>query len=194
MLKQVATVLIGSCALTCAAQQSQTNPQIIRLEAKGNLEATAPLGCVDLQSVTAAHTPADIVPGIRLCLDSAKYEKAAVLFAVAGVFGKFDTLRVADKTAHQAVAALQVTHLNSVEPEHKSALQKVLKEIAEPKSAALAQICGYLKAMGPPSYQPTYMLQHGMSAFTGKGGGTTAGFNSAEAWATSLDSYLHCPL
>jgi hypothetical protein len=193
MHKQMAVFLVGAVALTFAVQQPLSSAQIVSIEAKGNLEANAPLGCVDMRSVTAAHTPADMIPGVRICLDSAEYVKAADLLAVFRAFGKFDTLRVADKTAHQAIVVLQGNHLGTAAQEHRAAAQEVLKKFGDPGSAELARLCGYLRAIGPPSYQPTYMLQHGMSAFTGQGGGLTQGFDAKVEWAKMLDGYLRCP-
>jgi hypothetical protein len=193
MRRRVGVVLAGVVALTCAFGQSARSAQIVMLETEGNLASTAPLGCVDLGSVTPAQTPADIIPGVRKCLDSSEYAKAADLFAVFRAFGKFDTLRVADKSAHQGLLVLQMNFLDKATQESKTAVQELIKKFVDPTSAELMQLCKHMKAIGPPSYVPTYMLQHGISAFTGQGAGLVQGFDAKVAWGTTLDGYLHCP-
>lgn len=60
-----------------------------------------------VSSVSNKHTPADIYPGVAACLKAGDFEKAAQLYLTAGTFGRFDQLRVSDRTAHQAVTVLQ---------------------------------------------------------------------------------------
>ncbi len=193
-MRAVTVIVVALVAVGCAPQQSaKTTPQITNYEAKGNLQATQPIACVGLAELTNRHTPADIFPGVRQCIDSGEYGKAADLFAVAGVYGRFDMLRVADRTAHQAITVLQMNTLGSLKQARVDAFQESIKGRFEARSSDLVRICDHVKSSGAPAYQPVYMLQHGMSAFTGVGGGIKSDFNRAEAWAASLDGDLHCP-
>jgi hypothetical protein len=110
------------------------------------------------------------------------------------VYGRYDTLRVADKTAHQAVTVLQMQMFSSMSKEKAAAFRKGLQDsLGVP--ASLAVVCGDIARIGPPGYHPRYMIQHGMGAFQ-KGepsDGLVAGFDAPAAWKQSLDSYLHCP-
>jgi len=56
------------------------------------------------------------------------------------------------------------------------------------------QICSELETLGPPEYVPTYMLEHGMAAFTKtmKNGGLVENFNAQSAWTNVLREYVHC--
>lgn len=193
-MKFVTAFVIALAAVAYAAQQpAKTTPQITNHEAKGNLQATQAIGCRGVAELTNRHTPADIFPGVRKCIDAEEYGKAADLFAVAGVYGRFDMLRVSDRTARQAIMALRMNNLGSLEQARVDAFQQSMKGRFNAGSSDLVRICDHVKSMGPPAYHPVYMLQHGMSAFTGAGGGIKSDFNPSEAWAASLDGYLHCP-
>lgn len=178
----------------CAAQQpTNAAPQVTNYESESNLKATKPVACIGLDELTNQNTPADIFPGVRKCIDAGEYEKAANLFAVAGVYGRFDTLRIVDKTAHQAIKALQLEYLSSIDKARAEEFQEAIRGRLDADSSDLVRICDDIKKIGAPEYEPVYMLQHGISAFTGTGGGIKTDFNVAEAWAASLEDYLHCP-
>ena len=165
---------------------------IVSYEAKGNLESPKPLLCVDLSEVTNEHNPADILNGMKKCMELKDYKNVARLFAIAGVYGKYDTYRVKDESAHQAIFVLQQNIiLNFNEAEQKSLMESLNKELADPIS--LNEICQAIRKIGPPKYYPKYMVQHGIQAFTeNNGNGLIEEFNSDESWNLALKSYLHC--
>jgi hypothetical protein len=165
--------------------------KITNLETKDNLKSFHHLDCVDLAALTTDDTPADIYPAVRTCIDHGEFQRAARLFAVAGAYGRFDTLRVLDSSAHQAIPVLGMTNLSDLSQDAKEQFRAAFKAIIS--SDRLAELCGQARKLGPPTYYPTYMTQHGMSAFTGKGGGLKEDLNVAEAWDSSLSTYLHCP-
>src|SRR5690349_21994397 len=98
-------LLASACATT---PQEPSRPKVTNYEAKGNLQSFAPLGCVGIADLSNRNTPADITPAVRKCIDAGDYVRAADMFAVAGVYGRFDMLRVSDTTAHQALIVLQM--------------------------------------------------------------------------------------
>ena len=164
--------------------------KITNFETKDNLKSFHHLDCVDLTALTTDDTPADIYPAVRTCIDHGDFERAVRLFAVAGLYGRFDTLRVLDVSAHQAISVLGMTSFSDLSQGAKEQFQATFK--ASLSSDRLVELCGQARKLGPPTYYPTYMTQHGMSAFTGKGGGLKEDLNVAEAWDSSLSTYLHC--
>ena len=100
------TTFLVLVVLTLLAGPSEA--QVTNHESPGNLQVKAPLGCVTLSEVTNEETPADIYPGVAACVKSGAYQKAALLYAVAGTFGYFDQLRVSDSSARQAVMAIEM--------------------------------------------------------------------------------------
>ena len=164
---------------------------VTNLESKDNLKSFHHLDCIDVGALTTDDTPADMYPAVRTCINRGDFQRAARLSAIAGAYGRFDTLRVNDVSAHQALQVLQLNNLQSLSPEAKEKFQATVKEIIA--SNELAELYAQARKLGGPTYYPTYMTQHGMSAFTGKGAGLKENFNAAEAWESSLTGYLHCP-
>ncbi|BEV08937.1 hypothetical protein [Methylophilus sp. DW102] len=131
---------------------------------------------------------------VAVCAKQNKNKDAAILFALAGVYGRFDTLRVSDKSAHQAVTVLKMQMFSSLTPEQQNAFrEEATKTLSNPNE--IASKCKAIKHVGPPRYSPIYMIQHGMAAFTGgkSGNGLVKDFDPQAAWQQSLDGYLHCP-
>ncbi len=169
---------------------AQTN---VSIEAKGNLESPKPCGCVDLLEVTNENNPADILNGMGKCIELKQFEKAARLFAIAGVYGKYDTYRVKDKSAHQALLVLQQSILLNIDESDKNNLIDSLNKELKSGSKELSDICQAIQQVGIPKYYPKYMIQHGIQAFTeNEGNGLIEEFNSSESWNLALKSYLHC--
>lgn len=182
----VAVIVVG-----CAPQTQRS--QFTNYETKGNLETKAPLACASIGEVTNQHTPADIYPGVAACVKAGNYEKAVPLYALAGVYGRFDQLRVSDSTARQAVQVLQMNNFADFTKEQQDAFKKAMLAATEAGSSTFASICSGIERLGPPNYFPTYMVQHGMGAFTGGSGGIKDDFDSKQGWRDSLSGYLHCP-
>ena len=184
-----AIAVVASCALGGAAASAQ----VTNYETKGNQQSLSPVGCVDVPSVSRQNTPADIYPGVRKCIEAKDYVRGARLFAVAGVYGRFDTLRVLDESAHAAVPALQYLSFAQIDEAVSAEFRATVKVSFAPGSRELADLCKQIRTLGPPAYAPTYMTQHGLSAITGTGGGLKADFNPSQAWESALTGYLNCP-
>lgn len=188
-----AAALVGCTTPSPRTPANTTTSQVTNYETPGNLQANAPLGCVPISEVTNKHTPADIYPGMAACIKAADYEKAAPLFAVAGAFGRFDQLRVSDSTARQAITVLQLKYADDLTKEQRENFVRTLQSMLSPGSSQLAVLCSAVEPKGPPDYLPTYMIQHGMGAFsTQTSNGLKYGFDSDKGWKDSLNGYLHC--
>ena len=167
--------------------------KINTIETEGNLESPNPCGCVELSEVTNEHNPADILNGMGKCIELKDFEKAAKLFAIAGVYGKYDSYRVKDKSAHQALRVLQQNILMNLDEEDQENFITQLKKTLESNSEELNSVCLDIQQVGIPTYYPKYMIQHGIQSFTEEGGdGLVEEFDSEESWELSLKSYLHC--
>lgn len=167
--------------------------QNISIEAKGNLESPKPCGCIDLSEVTNENNPADILTGMGKCIELKQFTKAARLFAISGVYGTYDTYRVKDKSAHQALIVIQMGILGNIDENDKNNLTESLKKELKAGSKELRTICQTIQQIGIPKYHPTYMIQHGIQAFTDNNkNGLVEGFNSEESWNLALKNYLHC--
>ena len=188
LMKKLLIVLI----LTLGINNIQAQ-KTISLEAEGNLESPNPCDCVEISGVTNEHNPADILNGMGKCIKQKDFGKAARLFAIAGVYGKYDSYRVKDKSAHQALIFLQQNILMDISEEDKNEMISELKKTLKEGSSELSNVCQEIQKVGIPKYYPKYMIQHGIQAFIETdGNGLVEDFNSAESWGLALNSYLHC--
>jgi hypothetical protein len=168
--------------------------QVTNYETEGNLEVTHDIGCADSGDLKNVYSAVDLYKGLAQCLKDGDYEHGILLFAMAGVYGRYDTLRVADESAHQATTVLRMTYLDSIDESKKLMFLDKLKEtLGTPEG--LERICTELRKIGAPAYFPRYMIQHGMGAVLGDASkdGLVDGFDSESSWEKSLDTYLHCP-
>lgn len=189
----IAVLAIG-LAFEGRAADPARRPQIKNYEAPGNLESKYDLGCVGAEKLESKYTPTDLYTAFSRCIEAGKYREGTFLFALAGVYGRFDTFRVADKTAHQAVAVARMQALGGVDKDKQTAFQDNLnKTLGDPED--LTAVCKDIRRIGPPSYFPRYMIQHGMGAFlkSGPADGLVKNFDAKAAWKRALDTYLHCP-
>lgn len=169
--------------------------QVVDHQAPGNLQATKTLPCTALQDITVHDTPADLMAAIPRCIRDGRNTDAADLFTMAGVFAHFDEQRVADRTAHGAFQALKSNLVGKFDQLGKGPLIAFTQALQERMSHAdtyQKSLCALAERLGPPRYAPTYMLSHGMSAFTGKDTGLVPVFDAAAAWKTTQKDYIRC--
>lgn len=164
---------------------------VTNFESKGNLESNNPSGCTGIDGLSNKNTPADIFIGIKKCLDEDNYENASQLYLAALVYGRYDTIRVEDKTAHQVIAVLRLNYLGGLSKEKIQKLQSEIKKSTE----NIGSVCTSLKQLEKPDYYPRYMIQHGMGAFLGNKSkdGINSDFNPNKVWEDVLSGYLKCP-
>ena len=165
----------------------------ISLEAEGNLESPNPCECVELSKITNTHNPADILHGMKKCIEQKDFGKAVRLFAIAGVYGTYDSYRVKDKSAHQALIVLQQNNIMDSSEDNIKNLMAELKQTLKEDSTELKNVCEEIQKVGIPKYHPKYMIQHGIQAFIdAEGNGLVENFNSEKSWELALKTYLHC--
>lgn len=187
---------IGALLLVpiCAAQGQETTGTVYNYVTEGNLQSLNPVGCEPLTAVTPEHTAADLMSGVRACLEANDPSKAIRLFALANAYGHFDALRVADATARQALMALRTELSNGLSEDQLASLQEAAKTTLMQGSPQVEEVCLQLRAVGMPQYHPTYMIQHGIGAFLNDGGDDLLpDFAPAEAWEEVLRQSLSCP-
>ena len=191
------TVAVAACLLAltipaCAVDPG-AQPTIHNHEAPGNLESKYDLDCIAASQVKNQYTPTDLYQAMAKCITDGKYQDGAFLFALAGVYGRFDILRVEDSTAHQAITVALMQALGPLDQDKRTAFQEGIKTAFLPEN--LAAMCKKVERIGPPGYFPRYMIQHGMNAFYNNDGGDglVKDFDAKAAWQQSLTSYLHCP-
>jgi hypothetical protein len=176
--------------LALAAISSSAFAQVTAYQSSGNLEVTHKLGCIAMAEVKNEYTPPDLMRALHICAKARRYDDAFMLFTVAGVYAYFDTKRVPDISAQDAFQVLMAN--DPIDEDDQPIFQKLLEAYTTPGSPEFVRKCAAIEKLGPPTYEPVYMIRHGMGAFLGAGAGTPKDFDARAAWKGSLGSYLHC--
>ncbi|MBQ4835738.1 hypothetical protein [Pseudoalteromonas luteoviolacea] len=165
----------------------------VNIEAKGNLEAFTPARCVEMTELSNKQSPADIFIGVAECLSNKEFGKASELLLAALAYGKYDTLRVKDKSAHQAISVLRMNSLSQLSELELKELQSTFAALMN-NPIEKKKLCNKLEKLGSPQYIPKYMIQHGISAFTGKNKVLVDDFDAHAAWSEVKAEYAKCNL
>ncbi|MGL4605784.1 MAG: hypothetical protein ACRCU9_16725 [Iodobacter sp.] len=184
-----ALILYFVFLLTAAVSEAE----IINHFAPGNLESTQHVECES--KLSNKMTPADLYPALPLCIKKSEYDKALFIYMLAAAYGKFDSLRVADQSAHQAALALGMITFENVDQPDRELFKKKIDGIYRSEYMR-NKICKDIQATGAPQYFPRYMIQHGIRVFlTDKqeNQGLIKDFNPRTAWKLVLKDYLKCP-
>lgn len=153
--------------------------------------------CVRLDQISGNPTPMELYGALNDCLENHRDADAVALFALAGMDSAFDSLRVTDKTAGQARQILIMDLFQRMPPEIHARFESTLKEEAAdvPRHAAL---CDQVRKVGPPTYFPAYMVNHGMGAVQSALANQAPpaplepNFNAQASWTQLLTNYLNC--
>lgn len=176
-------ILTASLFLTHSALASN----VTNIESSGNLGSTHELDCVSADKINHKYTPVDLYKAAAKCIAQNNYADAAFLYRLAGIYGYFDTLRVSDQTAHQAITVLKMYQFENVDETQRKKMQQAMDDLK------VGDLCQKVIKIGIPDYYPTYMIQHGMSAILhDNSDAITKDFNAKEAWGKTL-SLAGCP-
>jgi hypothetical protein len=181
----------GSVMIGGAPQPSQDingRPSSISgLEAAGQLRSTHELGCISITNAKPEYTGADFYRATKECLAKNQFDLAARLLGLAGLYGRFDAARIADKTAAGGVTILTMSVGEGLaDAQKKGFMSAVLSLHDDP--AKHKEYCAQIAALGPPDYYPDYLIAHGVGQVTG----LDPNFDRAEGWQTLLSDGLLC--
>jgi hypothetical protein len=174
----------------------ESEPEVVSREIGGTVEPERPqLGCLPADRLRSTMDPVDLFASMRACLLEGDVDRATLLFALGGLYGRFDMARVEDLSAHQVIRVLEYEQLGGV-PEERRRMLHARQQQVSADASALLEICRAVRGVGPPSYEPRYMLRHGMDAVLGRGtgNGLVDGFDAAATWDRLQREYLHCPI
>jgi hypothetical protein len=191
----VAVCALIGLSLGCGSPRfecTETVPGFANCTTPRDLESLNPVGCVGVESITPNHTPADLYPGVAECAREGEIRRASFLYAFAYSYGIFDTKRVSDRTAHQAVPMLARIHLSSLPLSARESTTDELVRAYSTGSVLHREVCSELRRIGPPEYHPRYMIQHGMGAYLGEPRSAPADFDRSAAWEKVLTETFKC--
>lgn len=140
-------------------------PQVTQITRPDNLRATHPAACIEAEDFSSQDTPADLYPASAACLEKGKDAQAVILYVIGGAYSQYDLLRVKDVSAHDAPALIRAQAFGNLNPQLADTFSQEVRGVLSDDTRHRA-MCQVLLHVGPPRYQPTYMTQHGMGAFT----------------------------
>jgi hypothetical protein len=178
--------------IVCSLLSSPVGAQITAHRAPGALAPTMNVGCIGASGIDSNHTAADIAYGARSCAEREDFSGSADLVLIASAFAFFDTKRISDQTAHQALNALFAEAIGSLPEPLPASVFAEINALDGPESRKPG-LCRTLENVGPPRYVPTYMLAHGMEALRGRPRAykPPRGFKAEAAWKESL-AFVGC--
>lgn len=185
-----ALVVAAVWAVVSNEPGQQAQSQRLDLKSEQSMARSESKDCIALHDLTPQHTPIELMRSVARCLEKENYHQAADLYTAAMTYGFYDTLRVSDNTAHQALMVVRMSAFSEAEQAELETLQDAIAARLE-----APELCERLTALGAPQYHPDYMLQHGMEAFSAmpqEKGGLVADFDAAGAWQHALQTVPKC--
>lgn len=168
--------------------------RVTNYRAEGSLESVQAVGCIALSDAKNTFTPPDLYKGVGECIAQANYDRAVGLFALAGIYARFDAERITDKSAGQAKTVLIMNTFSSLAQDKKTKFDESMGRVMK-NTESLNKLCGDVQRIGMPNYYPRYMILHGIKAFTGNphDGALVKEFDSSKIWKGLQSAYLKCP-
>lgn len=159
-------------------------------------------GCPRLASLDGSQTPEQLYRGVAACMRRSDTDTAVVLFSLAVAYGRYDALRVADPSAHQAGLLLRLVALQRLEEAQRQALSREMT-MAQSEAGRRQNLCAAIERIGAPTYRPDYMSHHGAMALRRSfsehrppafraSSELVQGFDGEAAWNQVLDRVLRC--
>lgn len=153
-------------------------------------------GCVSVSEMERMDAVA-LLNVVQECTSENKLDLAEKAFHLSGVYAKYDMMRVSDQTAHQAYSILLSNMIQQMQNSNYDAFSELIKRLKtritpEGAKQLTAELCVWTKRLTPPQNRPTYMINHGMGAFTGKTSFVSDPEQSQKIWKDLRQDYLGC--
>jgi len=152
-------------ALLVPAQQTLAQSDIQNFVHPLSLVVTHDLDCIGLAEVKNTYTPSDLAGAIIKCVNKRRFDDASQLFFIYSIYGAYDGLRITDPTARAAMGMLNESIFTKTTAAKRRAFGKYIVDYLNENTAQFKNTCALTVKLGRPSYEPIYMLAHGMRAF-----------------------------
>lgn len=150
-------------------------------------------GCLPPAEVTSGITARELASASRACMDQDDPRRAVQLYLTYSSFILYDQQRVRDESAHVIVGELNSWIFTGYDFGQMNALKAWVDELRDPESAFLRETCVEIKAAGPPTYRPEYMILRGMIPRKSQDDWQTEDFDPTAAWSKALHDINPCP-
>ncbi|MEM8591245.1 MAG: hypothetical protein AAGF13_01845 [Pseudomonadota bacterium] len=145
------------------------------------------LGCVPHFALSSEVAPPELAVIARNCLEDGVYGNAWAVWMQFEAYAAYDIVRVNDPAGHRVIEDIYSWSFISHDRKTMEELRAIVELFEAPGSPALEAVCEELRAKGPPSYVPAYMLAVAPS----KAGGVE--LDAVAAWESALQARAGCP-
>lgn len=122
--------------------------------------------CFAMKDVTNKMSPPVLYVSARACLDAGQLDRVAPLLSIADDYATYDLERLADKTTSSARGAMRFGTFSDLPKEKMADLQARYRDFQSNLALVAAQ-CEAITRLGPPTYKPTWAINHGLAMFLG---------------------------
>jgi hypothetical protein len=171
--------------------------EIKNIQLEGNLQKTHDLPCIGIDAAKNTYTPADLYASSAKCVMQNNNKKASELYILAGLYAKYDVMRISDQTVSGAISVMVMNNYGSVETKKREKFFKDFKEFNN--SPAAKTLCDKIEKIGKPNYYPKYMILHGIDAMrnamenkTQDDDGLKKNYDAEKNWSEATKAYSGC--
>lgn len=154
------------------------------------------LPCLKTEEIKTDMDPPHLYGAMASCIKLKDYKSAAHLYGVGGAYGRYDSYRVLDQTAHtEGSNALTEAFYGLVDRAGKSEFREaMLDEIVRGQNQI--EFCKTIWKIGKPTYEPMYMINKGHNKDIPHTleGGLVRDFDAKAAWLKAINLQLRCPI
>lgn len=128
-------------------------------------------------------TPIELILLTLDKINTEAYEDAIYDYVLATAYMTFDSTRVSDQSASQAEPALRAEFIERLTDVQKEKLEEALSKMDKTKMKEI------MEKVGPPTYFPQYMVNHGTNALLGSTeNALNPDFDSQTTWNQLVES------
>lgn len=170
--------------------------EIKNIQLEGNLQKTHDLPCIGINDAKNTYTPADLYASSAKCVMQNNNKKAIELHTLAGLYARYDVMRISDKTVSGGIRVMQINNYGPIEPKKIGELTKEIKKFDS--SPAAKVLCDKIKNIGKPNYYPKYLILHGLDAMRSaienkpKNDGLKKNYDAEKNWSEATKAYGGC--
>lgn len=137
---------------------------ITEIQFAGSMQPNFDLDCISIAEVGSAFNPPALLHAAKKCITQGRYSNAWELLTTGLGFAYYDVKRLADRSTHGARTVLMMKIFENLTTEERETSQKVSKEIQR-NPEKVAAYCTELKRIGPPTYEPKWIILHGIGVY-----------------------------
>lgn len=148
--------------------------------------------CIAISDLSRTDMAPQLVRSMRDCIDKSRFPEAIQLFFAYSVYGNYDVKRVLSDRQNDAIVDLNNWMLSDYPRPIIAELRFFADAMRKKENEFYSQTCAALLAVGPPEYEPFYLIGRGIEQELDGPEWRVAGFDAQSNWQAEL-SVNRCP-